>query len=264
MQQTIHGDCTELTAFVCEHLSVCLDNLFPGKRSTVFIILIESMNKINCFLGHCFTFFLRRLCKYPLSLLQFSCRSNEIFWNSKYSEQYFRDQESGTKVNICNFSIIEVVSNFSLIAAYSLSSSSAWFLVSLSYVEDGSLISISETLYAADMFSWYTFKTFFSLPFYQFTNLPLTPWILTGESPMLLRVELSFFFGDSYSKKSSSDANSSCELSASIISVMFSISGGLVNFPYLVTHWLHNFWPGNTFLNPFSFSILAILRFSTL
>ena len=57
MQQTINGDCTELTAFVCEHLSVCLDNLFPGKRSTVFIILIESMNKINCFLGHCFTFF---------------------------------------------------------------------------------------------------------------------------------------------------------------------------------------------------------------
>ena len=29
MQQTIHGDCTELTAFVCEHLSVCLRNPFP-------------------------------------------------------------------------------------------------------------------------------------------------------------------------------------------------------------------------------------------
>ena len=28
MQQTIHGDCTELTAFVCEHLSVCLHNPF--------------------------------------------------------------------------------------------------------------------------------------------------------------------------------------------------------------------------------------------
>ena len=24
MQQTIHGDCTELTAFVCEHLEACL------------------------------------------------------------------------------------------------------------------------------------------------------------------------------------------------------------------------------------------------
>ena len=130
MQQTINGDCTELTAFVCEHLSVCLDNLFPGKRSTVFIILIESMNKINCFLGHCFTFFLRRLCKYPLSLLQFSCRSNEIFWNSKYSEQYFRDQESGTKVNICNFSVFEAVTNFSFIVACSLSSYQlySWYL----------------------------------------------------------------------------------------------------------------------------------------
>ena len=57
--------------------------LFPGKLSAVFIILIESMNKINCFLGHCFTFFLGRLCKYPLSLLQFSCRWNYIPWNSK-------------------------------------------------------------------------------------------------------------------------------------------------------------------------------------
>ena len=31
--------------------------LFSRKLSAVFIILIESMNKINCFLGHCFTFF---------------------------------------------------------------------------------------------------------------------------------------------------------------------------------------------------------------
>ena len=31
--------------------------LFPGKLCAVFIILIESMNKINCFLDHCFTFF---------------------------------------------------------------------------------------------------------------------------------------------------------------------------------------------------------------
>ena len=28
MQQTIHGDCTDLTAFICEHLSVCLHNPF--------------------------------------------------------------------------------------------------------------------------------------------------------------------------------------------------------------------------------------------
>ena len=50
--------------------------LFLGKLSAVFIILIESMNKMNCFLGHYFTFFLGRLYKYPLSLLQFPCRSD--------------------------------------------------------------------------------------------------------------------------------------------------------------------------------------------
>ena len=57
MQQTIHGDCTELSTFVYERLSVCLHNPFPGKVSAVFIILIESMNKISCFLDHCVTFF---------------------------------------------------------------------------------------------------------------------------------------------------------------------------------------------------------------
>ena len=52
--------------------------------------------------------------------------------------------------------------------------------------------------------------------------------------------------------------------SVSIISVMFSFSGGLVNFSYSVTHCLHNFWPGNTSLNPFSFSILVISKLITL
>ena len=63
------------------------------------------------------------------------------------------------------------------------------------------------------MFSLYKFKTFFSLPFaFEAQLCWATPWILTGETPMLLRVELSFSFGDSYNKKSSSDANSSFEL----------------------------------------------------
>ena len=56
-------------------------------------------------------------------------------------------------------------------------------------------------------------------------------YILTGETPMLSRVNLSFFFGDSYSKKSSSDANLFCELCLNN-SVMFSFSGGLVNFSH--------------------------------
>ena len=33
MQQTIHGNCTELTAFVCEHLSVCLHNPFSQEAA---------------------------------------------------------------------------------------------------------------------------------------------------------------------------------------------------------------------------------------
>ena len=114
------------------------------------------------------------------------------------------------------------------------------------------------------MFSLYTFKTFFNLPFpFEVQLCWATPRILTGETPMLSRVKLSFFVGDSYRKKSSSDTNSSCELSVSIISVMFSFSVGVVNFSYSVTHCLHNFWPGNT-LNFYSFSILAILRLITL
>ena len=52
--------------------------------------------------------------------------------------------------------------------------------------------------------------------------------------------------------------------SVSIISVMFSFSGGLVNFSYSVAHCLHNFWPVSTSLNPFCFSILAISRLITL
>ena len=58
---------------------------------------------------------------------------------------------------------------------------------------------------------------------------------------MLSRVELSFFFGDLYSKISSTDASSSCEFSVVIISVTFSFSGGLVNFSYSLTHCLHDF-----------------------
>ena len=111
------------------------------------------------------------------------------------------------------------------------------------------------------MFSLYTFKTFFNLPLAFEARLGwATPWILTRKLQCFR--ESSFFFGDSYSKKSSSDANSSCELSVVII-FMFSFSGDLANFPYFVTHCLHNFEPGHTSLKPFSFSILAISKFIT-
>ena len=135
---------------------------FPRKLSAVIIIPIESMNKVNCFLGHCFTLFLGKLYKCP-----FLCFSSLADWikyseTSKYSEQYLCDQKSGNKVNICNFYLFEVVSNFSFLTACSLSSSSALFLVSLSHIGGGFSISISET-YAAEMFSLYTFKTLFSI-----------------------------------------------------------------------------------------------------
>ena len=198
------------------------ENSNRGKKlSAVFITLIESMKKINCFLAYCFTFY--QGCT-SIPFICFSSLADQIKYSEtlKYSEQYFRDQESGTKVNICNFSAFEAVTNFSFTAAYSLSSSSALFLVSLSYIGDGSSISISKT-YAAEMFSFYTFKTFLNVPFaFEGQLYWATPWILTGETPMLSEVELSFFFGDSYNKKLSSDINSSCEHSVLINSVMFS------------------------------------------
>ena len=41
MQQTIHGDCTELAAFVLITFLYAFKILFPGKLSAVFIILIK-------------------------------------------------------------------------------------------------------------------------------------------------------------------------------------------------------------------------------
>ena len=69
MQQTIHGDCTELTAFVCEQLSVNL-HMFTFSREAVCCIHHPHRKHEQD------TFYLERLRKYPLSLLQFSCRSN--------------------------------------------------------------------------------------------------------------------------------------------------------------------------------------------
>ena len=114
----------------------------------------------------------------------------------------------------------------------------SWYL---SYIGDGSSVSISEKLYAAEIFSLDIFKTFFNLAFAFEEGLCwATPWILTGETPMLSRVQLSFFLVIHMVK------NHHLMLirlvnSVSIIFVMFSFSGGLVNFSYSVTHCLHNF-----------------------
>ena len=109
--------------------------LFPGNLSVVFIILIESINKINRFWEGCT----------GITFLFFSSLAdrNKYCETPKHSEQNFRDQELGTKVNIFYFSVfeamtrfscIEAVTNFSFMAARSLSSSSALFLVSLSNI----------------------------------------------------------------------------------------------------------------------------------
>ena len=52
--------------------------LFPRKLSAVFIIHIKSMYKINCFLGHCFTFFLGRLCMYPFASVLLQIELNTL------------------------------------------------------------------------------------------------------------------------------------------------------------------------------------------
>ena len=130
MQQTIHGDCTKLAAFVSKHLSVYLIILFPGKLSAVFIVLIESVNKINFFLGHCFTFLSGKVGHYftfflgSIPFLWLSSPADRIKYSEtpNYSEQYLRDQESGTRVTICNFSVFEAATNFSLITACSQAS----------------------------------------------------------------------------------------------------------------------------------------------
>ena len=155
MQQTIHGDCTELTAFVCEHLFVCLHNPFSWE----FVCCIHHPHRKHeqdqLFLGPLlYIFFWGCATSIPFLCSSFLADRIKYSETPKYSEQYFCDQ--------------------------------------------------------------------------------------TGENPMLSTVELSYVFGDSYSKKSS-DANSSCELSVSIISIMFSFSGGLVDFSYSVTHCLRNF-----------------------
>ena len=68
-----------------------------------------------------------------------------------------------------------------------------------------------QNIYIVEVFSLHTFKTFFNLPFLFETRLCWgTARILTGETPML--VNLSFFFGNTYSKKSWSEANLSCAL----------------------------------------------------
>ena len=116
-------------AFVCEHLSACLHNLFLWEVICCNHHHIKHEHD-QLYLGPLLYLFLWEGCAItPILLLCSLADRIKYSETPKYSEQYLPDQESGVKVNIFNFSIFEAVTNFSFIAACSLSSSSALFLV---------------------------------------------------------------------------------------------------------------------------------------
>ena len=138
------------------------------------------MNKINCFLTIALPFFWEGCASIPF--LWFSSIIDRIKYSEtlEYSEQYFCDQESET--------------NFYFIAACSLSSSSGLLLISLSYIGGGFSVSISKT-YTAEIFSQYTFKTFFNIPFaFEAQLCWATPWILTGGNSSAFESQVKLFF----------------------------------------------------------------------
>ena len=153
-------------AFICEHLSVCLPNPFSRETFCCIHHPHRKHEQDQLFLGLLlYLFFWEGGACIPFLCFSSVADQMKCAETPMLSEQYFRDQESETKVSICNFSVFEMVTNFSFITACSLSSSSVLFLVSLSYIRGGSAISISKTLYALEMFSFYTFKQ----NFFQFT-----------------------------------------------------------------------------------------------
>ena len=105
MQQTIHGGCTELTVFVCEYLSVCLSNPFSREAFYCIHHPHRKHEQDQLFLGLLvYLFFWEDGASIPF--LCFSSVADQIKYaeTPKLSEQYFHDQESETKVSICNFS----------------------------------------------------------------------------------------------------------------------------------------------------------------
>ena len=126
MQQTIHEDCTELTTFVCEHLSVCLHNPFSWD-AVCSIHPFRKHEKDQLFLGSLLYLFFWEGCA-SIPFLYVSSLADRIKYSEvpKYSKQYFHDQESGIKANICNFSVFEAVTD--LCQACSLSRLSTLFL----------------------------------------------------------------------------------------------------------------------------------------
>ena len=121
MQQTIQGDCTELTAFVCEHLSVCSHKPFFWKAACCIHHPHRKHEQDQLFLGpllYLLSGKVLQVSSFVASvLLQIKLNSNTLKLQSIQNNTVC-DQESG-KVNICNFSVFEGVTNFSFIVAYS-------------------------------------------------------------------------------------------------------------------------------------------------
>ena len=94
------------------------------------------------------------------NVVQVSPFSASVLLHIELNTLKLQSIQNNTKVNICNFSVFEVVTYFSFIAACSLSSASALFLVSLSYIGGRFSISISKTLHASEMSCLYHLKPF--------------------------------------------------------------------------------------------------------
>ena len=94
MQQTIHRDCTKLTAFVCEHFSVCLHNPFPKETVCCIHHPHKKHEQNQLFLGPMIYLFSGKVVHVSFC---FSSFADQIKYSEtpKYSEQYFCDQESG-------------------------------------------------------------------------------------------------------------------------------------------------------------------------
>ena len=88
MQQTFHGDCTELTPFVCEHFSVCLHDSFSQEalccihhphRKHDQLFLRPLLKFLSGQIVQVFPFFASVLLQIELNTLKFQSIQNNTF-----------------------------------------------------------------------------------------------------------------------------------------------------------------------------------------
>ena len=103
----IHGDCTELTE-LCKHFSVFLHNSFSWEAVCCIHHPHRKHEQGQLFLGSLLYRFSGKVVQDPFICFSSLADQTKYSETPKYSEQYFRHQESGTKVSICKFSVFEV------------------------------------------------------------------------------------------------------------------------------------------------------------